>query len=682
MRFRKSCAICAAAILSIGSVYAQVATDQLAKAPAEAQQYVIVSPAGVHGQSALWTHADGTRMSRYSLLLRGMAVETDEAVRLGADGMPTSVVIRGFTPGGDVAETFHIKAGKATWKSQLDAGEVAYQGPELYMPAGNEVVIKALLIEALIASPTKTLKLLPAGRATAESLTKLEIGQGTTKKTVVCWAISGLSTSPMPIWASEDGRFFGTAQGMGFLPVGYAGELSAMMNAEDRAMAARSPALVKALLKTPAGPVAFTHVRAFLDGKRFVENQTVVIDKGLIVQVGPSASTPTPKGAEVIDGKGRTLVPGLWESHMHVSDDYTGPYLLSLGVTSARDPGNDDAQTLARVARRAKGELLMPNLYASSMIDGRGPNTAQVANVATSLEEALAQVRKAKASGFSGVKLYGSFNPAWVAPTAAEAHRLGLHVHGHVPAGMLPHEAIAAGYDELTHLYFVAMEAMPKDVVNTSNGMNRFEGPGRYAKTMDLNADPMKSLIATMAKRGIVSDPTLVVVEGIFVPEYGDLSPAFAPYLGTLPPATERGFREGGFTVPKDLTRADYRKSFDKMLALVGAMHKAGVPIVAGTDSSGLELVHELELYVRAGFTPEEALAAATLVPARLVGAEHRTGSITVGKAADLLLVEGNPSQRIGDLRNTRLVMMDGKLMDADALRTAAGFSGRPKMGH
>ena len=182
-----------------------------------------------------------------------------------------------------------------------------------------------------------------------------------------------------------------------------------------------------------------------------------------------------------------------------------------------------------------------------------------------------------------------------------------------------------------------------------------------------------------MAARGIVSDPTLVVAESLFVPENGDLSPAYAPYVGTLPPATERGFRTGGFTVPKDLTRADYRKSFAKLSGLVTMMHKAGVPIVAGTDGSGLELVRELELYVAAGFTSEEALASATIGPAHLLHVDQTTGSIAVGKAADLVLVEGDPSRRIGDLRNTRIVMMDGKLMDADALRAASGFSGRPK---
>jgi imidazolonepropionase-like amidohydrolase len=240
-------------------------------------------------------------------------------------------------------------------------------------------------------------------------------------------------------------------------------------------------------------------------------------------------------------------------------------------------------------------------------------------------------------------------------------------------------DAIKAGYDEITHINWVVMQAMPDDVIKVSNGIMRFEGPGRHARNVDLNSEAIKSIVSTMAAKGIYSDPTMVAFEGLYVPENGDLSPAYAPFVGTLPPTTERAFRAGGFAVPKDLTRADYRASWAKMVELLSMMHKAGVPIVAGTDGAGIELVRELEIYVEAGLTHAEALAAATIVPARLVGQDKHTGSIKPGKAADLVLIEGDPSKRISDLRQTRIVMLDGKLLDADALRAAAGFSGRPK---
>jgi imidazolonepropionase-like amidohydrolase len=115
------------------------------------------------------------------------------------------------------------------------------------------------------------------------------------------------------------------------------------------------------------------------------------------------------------------------------------------------------------------------------------------------------------------------------------------------------------------------------------------------------------------------------------------------------------------------------------MVQLVGKLHKAGVPIVAGTDGFGVELIRELEIYQQAGFTPAEALQSATILPARVVGADKRTGSISVGKEADMVLVDGDPSKELGALRRVVTVVSDGYLMDAAELRKASGYSGRPK---
>jgi imidazolonepropionase-like amidohydrolase len=662
-------------------LHAQVPVEQLAKPPEGAREFTILSTSGVNGHSYMWTTSDGTRMSRESILLRGQTTEVDQEVKLGPDHMPTLWIVRGFTPTGDAAETFRIDGQHASWKSPVDKGETSYTSPTFYKSmGGTDADGTAIFMGALLASPDKSMAMLPGGRARAEKSTEAVVGQGSRQLKVSAWAITGLFPFPIPVWTTADGQFFGLVFGLACLPVGYEDALKPLQKAQDDALAARSPVIAKRMLTNSNTPIAFEHVRAFVEGIRFVDDQTVVVQGGKIAAIGAASSTSVPPGAKVIDGTSKTLVPGLWDAHQHVGGDFDGPFLLSLGITSVRDPGNDNDLTLARARRRAAGALLAPHVYPSVLVDGKGPNTAQMGTVVTSADEAIAAVRKAKADGFYGVKFYGTYNPAWVAPAAAEAHALGLHVHGHIPAGMRPSEAISAGYDEITHVYFVMMEAMPKDVVDTSNGINRFNGTGRYAKDVDLDKAPIAPLLATMAEKHIYADPTLVVAESLFVPENGDLSPAYAPYAGTLPPALERRFREGGFAVPKDLTREDFRRSFDKLADLVALMHKDGIPIVAGTDGTGMELVRELELYVKVGFTPEEALAAATIVPARLLGVDSSTGAITVGRNADLLLVAGDPSHRIGDLRNTRWVMMDGHLMNADELRTVSGFSGRPKV--
>jgi imidazolonepropionase-like amidohydrolase len=670
------------ALVLASHVQAQaVPEDQLAKPPAEARAFSVVSVAGKHGTAFEWTAADGTLMARFDMVLRGQPFHIDEATKVGQDGAISGYTLRGSTPAGDVGETFQVANGTARWKSQVDAGSAPYKPGTFYIPSAISVRAGDVVTEWLIAHPqAASATLLPGGKQSVEKLTSTSVGSGPTQKTVTLWEITGIGSTPGTIWTDDKGKIWGSIGFLSIVPVGYESDVQRLNKLQDDEIAKLSPAIAHTLGTTPKGPVAFRDVQVFADGGHWLKHQTVIVTSGKISGLGPATDTRIPAGAIAIDGRGKTLVPGLWDCHMHVGDDFTGPQELSIGVTSVRDPGNNDELTISRRTRRAAGNLLSPHVYASSLIDGKGPNTAQMANVVTSEAEAIKAVDDARTKGQTGIKIYGTFNPAWVAPAAAEAHRLGLHVHGHLPAGMRPMDAIAAGYDELTHIYFVSMQAMPDDVVQHSNGLARMTGTGKYMKDVDLDAEPMKSLIATMVKKHIYSDPTLVVVESLLMPDNGDLSPAYKPFVGSLPPAVERGFRQGGLAPTDGATRADYRASFAKEQALVGKMHKAGIPIVAGTDGSGLELVRELELYVGAGFSNGEALEAATIVPARLVGADAHTGSIAIGKDADVALVEGDPSVRISDLRHTRLVMMDGKLMEADKLRSAVGIGRMPAM--
>jgi len=238
---------------------------------------------------------------------------------------------------------------------------------------------------------------------------------------------------------------------------------------------------------------------------------------------------------------------------------------------------------------------------------------------------------------------------------------------------------VRAGYDEITHINFIIMQAMPQDVVDKANTAARLEGPAKYGKDVDLDSPAMKAFYAELAKRKTIIDPTLTVWEPLLTSDGSVISPEYAPFVDIAPPAVARGWKISGYPLFDGLTRDDFKKSFDKMVGVVDRLHKAGVRIVAGTDGYGLELVRELELYQQAGLTNAQALQTATIVPARMVGMDDRAGSVVKGKNADIILVDGDVSKDIRNLRHVETVFLDGYRLDGKALREASGLNGMPK---
>ena len=663
----------AAATTTIG----QVPPDQLAKPPADAKVWSIVDPEGTnHGHIWLWTDAGGTHWSRQSFNLRGFISEFDEQNRFAADGTLQSLTVRGSTPGGDAGESYSVANGTYTWTSPVDHGTGAVRPGLAYAPFGGTFEAFTYLIDAMLKSPSHGIDLLPSGHASIVPLTTLEVSNGTEKKTLTCYGLVGFGLSPEPVWYDGD-QFFAAVPG--FVPQGWESVQNTLSKAQDEALAKEAPALVAKIAKTPPGPVAFTDVKLYdSEARTFREHMTVVVTDGHIVAVGPAAKIKAPANAQIIDGSGKTLIPGLWDNHQHYGDDSTGPLLLASGITSVRDPGNDPNEAPVRRKRIEAGELLGPRIVPSLLIDGQSPYTAQVAVVVHNQDEALAAVRRAKAEGYFAIKIYGSMDPAWVKPMASLAHRLGLHVHGHIPHGMRPLDAVHDGYDEITHINFVMMQAMPDDVVAKSNTIARVMGTAKYAAGVDLHSPAMTAYLDELAARHIAVDPTLVVLESTLWPNAGEYPPSVAPYASTLPPQFARSYLQSGMAPTPDVPRSLMRASVTKMLELVKELDRRHVTIVAGTDGNGFELIHELELYVQAGMTPAEALSTATIQPAQLFGVGKVTGSLTKGKLAELALIDGDPEKNIGDLRQVELVMRDGKMMDAQALRSAIGISGPP----
>ena len=656
-----------------------VPKEQLLKPPAGAARYVVVSDAGKHGDMWRWALPDGRIAYRHSQSLRGWISETDQVVKLGSSGLPEMIEIRGITPNGDAAETFALVDGKAAWKSTADSGASERQG--YYVATGGVPLANGPLVEKLVAAGPAGVDLLPSGHATLTVGPSLTIQGPGGPKTVKLAFVRGILSSPYPVWLDEQDKYFGDVGWISVLPAGFEANAKAMRDLQEATIAAQVKAIAQSFLKTEAkAPVLFDNVRLFdADKGIFLENQAVLAADGKITAVAAAGSLTPPPDTQVIDGKGKTLVPGLWDAHMHIGDDWDVLANMASGMTSFRSPGTMIERAHSTLKRRASGELLMGEPFISVLVDKKDPLAAQGAITVTSEAETIEAVRKIKDAGLWGVKFYTSMNPAWIAPGAAEAKKLGLHVSGHVPATMRPLEAVRAGYDELTHLNFVVMQAMPKEVVDKSNTAQRFEGPARFAKDIDWNSAEMRAFIAELKERGTIVDPTITIFESSLTMDGGTPAPAYAPYMGIISPVLDRGFKAGGYPLVEGYSRDDYRKSYAKMVELIAILHEAGIPIVAGTDGWGIELVRELEIYQQAGLTPAEALQAATIVPARVVGADKCTGSIVVGKEADLVLVDGDVSRDLGALRRVVTVVSDGYVMDADELRKAAGYSGRPK---
>src|SRR5215469_8406184 len=328
-----------ATFLAAAPAFAQTPVEQLAKPPADAKVWTISNNNGAqqHGAISFWTDSNGTHWSRFSLNLRGFKSEVDEQNRFAPDGSLQSLIVRGFTPSGDQGEIYGVRNGRYTWKSQIDHGTGKARPDLAYVAFGGTIDSNLVVVDALLRSPTHSIDLLPSGKGKIEPLTTLDVTNGGKTLHLTCYAITGLGLSPQPVWM-DGNRFFAFAPGV--LPKGWEKVDDALSKAQDDALAKRAPALVAAIAKTPSGPVVFKDVKLYdADARVFRNDETVVVENAHVVDVGPVSTVTIPANAQVIDGRGKTLIPGLWDSHQHYGDDSTGQLLLASGITSVRDPG-------------------------------------------------------------------------------------------------------------------------------------------------------------------------------------------------------------------------------------------------------------------------------------------------------------------------------------------------------
>jgi imidazolonepropionase-like amidohydrolase len=391
-----------------------------------------------------------------------------------------------------------------------------------------------------------------------------------------------------------------------------------------------------------------------------VRNAVVLVRDGRIAAVGPKARVRIPKDAAVVDCAGSWILPGLWDMHAHFEQVEWGPIYLAAGVTTARDVGNELEFIKSVREAIADDRAIGPRLLLAGVIDGGAPKAWGV-NVAGTPEDGVRMVDRYHDAGFQQIKIYSSVQLPVLAAITREAHRLGMSVTGHIPEGIDAYQGVTAGMDQINHVQYVYEVIRPAAAADGTRPPTDWSG----ART--------RRAVAFLRTHHTVIDPTLAIEEWILHPArqpFAELEP------GVLKVAPELSAQLTHSGVPPEREAAAGRVLQD-LVHLVGILHKAGIPIVAGTDQTvpGYSLHRELELYVRAGFTPMEAIQAATLVPARVMHLEREVGTVTAGKRADLLVVDGNPLHRISDLRNVRLVIARGRRYTPAPLWQSVGFT-------
>jgi len=622
--------------------------------PKNAVMYTVLMMGLPAGQQAVWTEGDRLR-AFYQYNDRGRGPKTYSTLVL-ENGLPIREEIEGNDYMKDpVRETFLVEGAAARWKNKGEDGSKKLDAPAFYTSMYGTPFEGELLVRALEGHGGR-LALLPGGEA---RLTKV-----VSRPEATLYAVTGLDFSPSYVWIGKSGELF--AQVGGWMTIVKKGEEKSaqeLLKAQKEARSALEVDRVRRLAHKPKGKLLF-HDAAVFDSEtaRLQPHHDVLIEGTRIVSVTPTKPAPNSResvegGVDVIEASGKTLLPGLFDMHAHVSDDQ-GLLNLAAGVTSVRDLANDNDELYARIQRIEKGEEVGTRIFRAGFMDGPGPFQGPTKVLVATPQEALHWVDWYADHGFIQVKLYSSLKPELVPLIAEEAHRRGLRVSGHIPSGMFADECIQAGYDEIQHVNFLMLNFL-RDV-KVTNGRQRFTSVAERGANIDLQSPEVRRFVDLLRDRHTTLDPTLSVFENMLLARPGQVPPGLAPLFDRLPVQIRRGALAGDLPVPEGMD-ARYRESFQRMLQLVHELWQAGVPIEAGTDAlAGFALERELELDVASGIPAPQVLQLATFGAARIVGQDSRLGSIRQARLADLVLVDGDPSQRISDIRKVVLTVKDG----------------------
>jgi parallel beta-helix repeat protein len=603
---------------------------------------------------------------------RGAVTVRSATLRLGPDLAPRSFRHRVASVGEITETTVEVRDGRATITAP--SGSTQVSGLDRFFTAsgvGPHAVPMLLVRYWLATGRPDSIRMLPTGYATVSQVGRDTLVTGGKPAVLGRYHVDGTWWGGQTLWLDGAGQLVAAvtfAEGYRAVREGYEDHAAWFSRRARLDVLSRGEVASRGVPPLQAGTFALVG-GTLIDGTGApaLADATVVIRDGRIADAGPRARVAIPSDAAAVDVTGRTLLPGLWDMHGHIDGivDW-GPIYLAAGVTTVRHVAGDADWQLALRDAFASGRIAGPRLLIAGIVESSAPGARPESSRAETPEEARALVRRFHQLGFDQIKIYTFLKPELVPVIAAEAHRLGMTVTGHIPAGTNAIVLVEAGMDQINHLRAglltrVMFRTRPPD-------------PARAYLDADLGSAIVRRLIDVLLRHGTVLDPTLAAVEPGTRPTGVPLQEV-EPGAARMPPLVAANIEALTRSAPAN--RADAaRAEFRKHLAVLGVLHRAGVPIVAGTDVvvPGHSLHRELELYVEAGMAPMEAIQSATIVAARAMRLDDEVGTIEVGKRADLIVVEGDPLRSIREIRNLRAVIANGRMFDTATLWRSVGF--------
>jgi Amidohydrolase family len=611
---------------------------------------------------------DGTQNIKVNYIYKnnGRGPEIIESMNLDSDGFPTFYQSAGqSTMGSKIDEVLKTEKNSYIWESTSEKGQASTDTKAHYVPLNGTHLFMQTSFNLLLKSKSKKIKLLPSGELTYKKYTEVTLKNKSQSQKVQLISFTGIGLSPTYIWftVEKNPKLFSIIEA-GFYwmtPQGWEDSIKLLEKNQEKIVNKQYRSWASELQKKISGKLLIQNAIVFDSLKaELTASQDILVENNKIIEMSPAGLKKYPK-IKAINAKNYVVIPGLYDMHGHLGK-FDGLLNLANGVTTVRDLGNNNEALLQIIEDVKNDKILGTYIEPSGFIEGKSPYSAQLGIIIENLAEAKAAVDWYKSKNYKFIKIYNSFPKEYLKETIQYAHDQGIHVSGHVPVFLKAEDVIDMGYDEIQHINQVLLNFLVKDDTDTRT-LERFYLPAEKAGDLDFKSDKIQKFIKKLKDKNIVIDPTLAVFDFIKHQDKQIAAP-YAKIADHMPLDIKRNFASGSMKIPNEVVANRYKKSYEKMIEFIGYIYKQGVPIVAGTDAfTGFALHSELELYVKAGLTPAQALQIATYNGAKYTQTLNERGSIEVGKKADLVFIDGNPIENIDATRKVALVMTQGKLI-------------------